>query len=947
MARRRKNQGMPSFREMPSFQVQKPPSDITFVPPDSLLEPYPESCRINTQDLDIAQRRFKEYILNGVAWANEQRQSGNPYARFPSEALCVNNLRLEVKEWREKGYPDVTETTRFLLNFWFEYPRERVLWFSQREAVETLVYLYEVKRLTKVTELIERYGAFRLEGYFEYDRYPRYAFRMATGSGKTLVMALLSVWSFFNYLREDRERFTRFFLFVAPNIIVYDRLRRDLENLAIFDEFHLIPEEWKKDFRVRVVTRDTFSDADRFPPPEDEGVIFVTNIHQIGFRESAQRQKEDIVGALFGAPDPGKDPYKATSIKLWEILNHYPGILILKDEAHHIHREESRWQNYLWDLHDTLAERFSRGVFMELDFSATPKDERGALFPWIIVDFSLREALQTGIVKYPAKVVLHDAPPIKRGFDLSEFRPYIEAALDRWRKHRQKLRELGRKAVLFIMADEIENAEAIYEGLLKEPDITASNMILVHSELDEWKARMRVGGKDIVSKIRINGEEKELDRDLALKLVRGLDEPDNPIEVISSVMMLNEGWDVRSVTVILGLRSYASEREILPEQVIGRGLRKLFPDEGVDTERWVNVLEVVGPPKLLEVLDQLEQMEGIRLPEAPESEKFFVSFNPRLDAPEDMRFEIPKAEFVSFVEDVDLKRIVGDLFGSLPQGVFRRSEVEEFRKTYRYEVVSLSGRTLDRGEIETPFGAPVIPLYRLAEELEEIIPLPHAFSTVLEALEEYVRERLFDEPVDIDEDVLKFLYSKGWYGQVKQDIERRASHVLSDPSFASRAEIARKVRLEELEGFPWYRDFADSGKSLLVRIAHDGGGERRIPSCPVDNELEADFVGFLDRARDVVSFLKNVPHVVRLRIIYYDTREKKWRDFYPDFIVKTKEGFYLVETKGREEIQVPDKNAAARQWCEAVSEATGVRWRYLYLREGDWSGKESLQTCEF
>ena len=323
-------------------------------------------------------------------------------------------------------------------------------------------------------------------------------------------------------------------------------------------------------------------------------MIFVTNIHQIGFRQRARKQKEDLVETLFDAPDPGKDPYKASSIKLWEILNHYPDVMILKDEAHHIHREESRWQNYLWDLHESLSERFSRGVFMELDFSATPKDERGALFSWIIVDFSLREALQTGIVKYPAKVVLHEAPPVRRGFRIEDFRPYIEAALDRWRKHRAKLRELGKKSVLFIMADEIEDAEAIYEELLKEPDISPANMILVHSELDEWKARLKSGGREIVSRILINGEEKELDRELALKLVRGLDEPDNPIEVISSVMMLNEGWGVRSVTVILGLRSYASEREILPEQVIGRGLRKLFPDEGIDTERWVNVLEVIS-----------------------------------------------------------------------------------------------------------------------------------------------------------------------------------------------------------------------------------------------------------------------------------------------------------------------------------------------------------------
>jgi len=79
---------------------------------------------------------------------------------------------------------------------------------------------------------------------------------------------------------------------------------------------------------------------------------------------------------------------------------------------------------------------------------------------------------------------------------------------------------------------------------------------------------------------------------------------------------------------------------------------------------------------------------------------------------------------------------------------------------------------------------------------------------------------------------------------------------------------------------------------------------------------------------------------------YYDTSKRKWSKFHPDFIVKTENGFYLVETKGREEIQVPDKNAAARKWCEVVSKATGARWCYLYLRDGDWSGEENLKDCE-
>jgi len=137
--------------------------------------------KIEAPYLDVVKRKSREYILNCIAWANEQRKKGNPYARFPSEAVCVNNLRLEIKRWIEEGYPEVTDTTRYLLNFWFEQPRDKVFWFSQREAIETLIYLYEVKGITKVSEFLNEYGAFKLSGYEEYDKYPRYVFRMATG----------------------------------------------------------------------------------------------------------------------------------------------------------------------------------------------------------------------------------------------------------------------------------------------------------------------------------------------------------------------------------------------------------------------------------------------------------------------------------------------------------------------------------------------------------------------------------------------------------------------------------------------------------------------------------------------------------------------------------------------------------------------------------------------
>jgi len=919
-----------------TIEISKPSEEIEFIPPDSILKPYPKTVKIESDFLESALIRFKEYLQNGILWAKTEWSRENPYARYPSEALCVNNLRIKVEEWREEGYRDVTETTRYLLEYWFEHPRDKILWYSQRESVETLIYLYEVEGIKKVNQLVEKYGAIRLSVDEKYDKYPRYAFRMATGSGKTLVMAILTVWSYFNYLYENSKEYSRYFLYVAPNLVVYDRLRKDLQELSIFFEFDLIPPEWIQDFKIQVITRDTYSDADRFPPPDEDGVIIVTNIHQVKTRRTS-RSQEDAITLFTNLLNPGKDPYKESSIKLWDILSNYPNIMILKDEAHHIHREMSQWQQYIWNLHDELLKKHGKGVFMELDFSATPKNERGELFPWVIVDFSLREALQTGIVKYPAKVIVRDAPPVKRGASLDELMPYARAALERWRTHRKKLKELGKKAVLFIMADSINDALEIYKLLLKEPDISEENMMLIHSELDKWKS-------DIKTKVVWKGKEKVLDKDLAFELVRNLDESDNPIEVISSVMMLNEGWDVRSVTVILGLRSYASQRQILPEQVIGRGLRKLFPDEGIDKENWVNILEVVGPPKLLEIIDNLETMEGIKIIQAPK--KTFISFNALHEPNPEEEIMIPKTEYISYEDFVDVDKIIKEIRNYLPKGKYNAGEIENLAKEYEYEVVDKDGRILDEGAfIASLEYLPRLKLYQLAEELEKEIPLPHSYSKLLEMLHDYIENSLFNRMVNLSDEVLKYLYVKGWYGEVKREILKLAKTYLENPTLISKVSVSKYVTPTDIEGFPWTKEFEDSEKSLFVRIAYEEDDERRIKSVPVDNDMEASFVKFLSRATDVISFVKNIPRKPwAIYMNYYDSRKRRWRRFYPDFIVKAENGYYIVETKGREEIQVPPKNLAAYKWCEAVSKATGVRWKYLYLKsEEEWLHKARIR----
>ncbi len=201
--------------------------------------------------------------------------------RRPSKMLLVNKLREEVDRWRDNDYPEVTDTTRELLYFWFFNDHQVQgepfkFWFCQREAVETLIYLFEVKKYDDLKPVIETYAEnFRkdlfsnavefvedTEGRRKLIRYfpeleqegeqdlpekglLRYAFKMATGSGKTIAMALIIVWSYFNRLREKDSRYPDNFLIIAPNVIVYERLAKDFADNKIFYSLPLIPPSWK------------------------------------------------------------------------------------------------------------------------------------------------------------------------------------------------------------------------------------------------------------------------------------------------------------------------------------------------------------------------------------------------------------------------------------------------------------------------------------------------------------------------------------------------------------------------------------------------------------------------------------------------------------------------------------------------------------------------------
>src|SRR6266702_626270 len=270
-------------------------------------------------------------------------------------APCVPALRKLVTEWRDNGYQGITPTTRTLLNHWFftDHKLSNGQLFkyheAQREAIETLIYVYEVAKVCSRKDLLEHYASaqrpVQLPGY---DEFARYCTKMATGSGKTKVMALAIVWQFFNAVRENDQDYAKTFLILAPNVIVFERLKSDFEGGRIFYLDPLIPREldifWEFDCVMR-------GDAERAPA---EGMLFLTNIQQL-YERSARRNNGDDEPAIMTevlGPKPKADVGNDLA-SFSEMLSKRTGrLLVLNDEAHHTHDEENEWNTVIRRLHE-------------------------------------------------------------------------------------------------------------------------------------------------------------------------------------------------------------------------------------------------------------------------------------------------------------------------------------------------------------------------------------------------------------------------------------------------------------------------------------------------------------------------------------------------------------------------------------------------------------------
>ncbi len=812
-------------------------------------------------------------------------------------AACVPAIRQTVKTWKEGGYKGITDTTRELLNYWFYTDHilptgKRFIYHkAQQEAIETLIYIFEVEKIRNRIGLIKKYSSQKDLRLPSYDEFARYCIKMATGSGKTKVMALAIAWQYFNAMKEDENIYAKNFLIIAPNVIVFDRLKSDFESGKIFKTDPLFPRHyqlfWNFDFYMR-------GDAER---SSSEGALYLTNVQQFYERTTRNTNDEpDVMTAIMGS----KPPSNKSEITDFDerIIKREGKLLVLNDEAHHTHDEDNEWNKVIRSLHS------KKTIAVQLDVSATPRYSKGSLFAWTIFDYPLKQAIIDGIVKRPIKGI-SKITEAKSEIANVKYRGYLTAGVNRWKEYTDQLKPLKKKPILFLMLNSTHEAQDIGIWLSeKYPEYFAGDkIVIIHTDK--------------------SGDISKKDLDEARKLAREVDAEKSPVNAIVSVLMLREGWDVQNVTVVVGLRPYSSKANILPEQTIGRGLRLMF--RGI-ADNYTERVDIIGNRAFMEFVDDLEKLEDLKLDTfeigkdelkiltiMPMQEKIFADIgipdiSPILNRKKSLTDEIAGIDVMNFT------------CKPLP---FKQKDLEEL-KSFIYE-----GRDIitNKKIFEKEYQIPQI---QTAEEvigyysrvIMQNIKLPSQFAVLTPKVKDFFERKAFGKTVNLKEpSVIKAMSSNIASYVVINEFEKALRSIVVEEKQPEI--ITEKRMLSVTHPFPFSRLFLDSKKTVFNYVA-----------C--DNEFEREFAKFLHDAGDIKVFAK-LPEQFGFFIPYTDSRANI-RNYYPDFVaIDTKGKYWIIETKGREDIEVALKDTAATLWCENATILTDTDWNYIKVSQSEYN----------
>ncbi len=921
---------------------------------------------------------------------------------------------------------EVTPVTSELLRFWFQQDycdtRELNFHVGQRAAILNIIYAHEVLGAARLRDLYEAVapeamleGGVLGEVMRERHGHPKYAAKMATGTGKTWVLNALLIWQHLNKLATPQDhRFSSNFLLVTPGLIVYDRLldsfmgkeregERDFTTSDVYLQQGLfVPDTYRTPLfsflQSSVVTK-----AEIGRKVTGSGMIAITNWHLLAGQEDpdfvddgdtivAPGAEVDAKAAVesFFPLTPGTSAGNALDTLdrrflrggPLQALKDLPDLVVFNDEAHHIHEvrkadevTDVEWQKSLSEIASTKGRRFT-----QIDFSATPYNEVGAgkskgkaYFPHIVVDFDLNAAMRAGLVKSLALDKRKEiaALPLdfkaerdeqKRVTGLSNGqRVMLQAGLKKLQILEEQFAAVdpAKHPKLLVVCEDTNVSPHVVE-YLQSTGLSDDDILRVDSG-----RKAELGAKDWVP-IR----EKLFD----------VDRHKQP-KVIVSVLMLREGFDVSNIAVIVPLRS--SQASILLEQTVGRGLRLMWRGDpsidelkaetrerirnGLEPTNYFDVLFIVEHPAFSDFYDELLRgglmvetgdesdataaagdLEHVDLRPGYQAFDFEIPIILR-DADEELRQPSidPLALSPSpFPLELLLKSIgKGDRFVShdaqtgtqygdyrVDGGVLTATGYNDYLSRMTTRITEALGRTMTKSQSKYNENAkfPILQAYR---------PLLTGW------LDSYIRHRVFDREFDplADENWRVLLLDDVAHGIAgtfaTKLVELQASQVVAS------AEVQHRT-LSDVTTIPVRGSTAEDVNKCIypkLPVPSQGGG------------LERRFIRWADKDSGVEALAKL--HEYRHDFLRrpYLKADGMPAQYSPDFLVRTAEMVYVVETKAQSALSdenVRRKQKAAVAWCDQINELPeedrdSRQWAYVLLGESAvtaWRQKNATVT---
>lgn len=922
----------------------------------------------------------------------------------------------------------VTPVTSDLLKFWFNAPhtdtRQINFHEGQQQTILNTIYLHEVIGsktvkdiyLHAAPELLADMDASELAK--EKYNIPKYAMKMATGTGKTWVMHSLLIWQMLNarYETERSGKFTANFLLVAPGLIVYERLldaylgKENEAKERIFEESDFykfrdlfIPPAYKEEIfgfiQSNVVKKEEIGSK-----ITGNGLIAITNWHLFMSGEEEEHEEaglenpagviKDLLPIRPGTTG-GNDLGSLDNIYLrgseLDYLAGLDSLMVVNDEAHHIHEnkaygeiEEVEWQKGLNKISEKKGSRF-----IQLDFSATPYDVTGSgqnrtkhYFPHIISDFDLNQAIRKGLVKTIA---------IDKRKEITEMEALEYSAVRDDNKKVLGLSE-GQKLMLRAGLRKLNILEEHFTGFTKDSSGKSDKypkMLVVCEDtsvspfVEEFLLSEGLSAED-VTRVDSNrsGEIPKTEWSVVKQKLFNVDKYAKP-RVIVSVLMLREGFDVSNICVIVPLR--ASNAPILLEQTIGRGLRLMWREEvyrDIKAESRRNLLELKKEPtSYLDLLTIIEHpafvqfyddllAEGLagELDDEPGTGAGVLGDLITVGLKENYRdYDMYWPVIVNEAEEMLVSEPI-DIYALRPFTDFNLDDLKKFLakegEAFYSEEMTVKTRFGDYVVNAALFTSQSYNEYlqklmlavtvRHAKVGRRTVKMPMlqvAEKEVIAIADKFIRTKLFNQPFDPFEGAMwKILLAKN--GLVTNHIVKELAKCIYEMQSTSSVSepMVEKYWFSLVPELKMRERYAlDITKTIYERLAY-----------PSNKGLfEKAFMEFADKDGAVESLLKIVEHEHSFAAIAYIRNDGLLSIYHPDFIVRTAEKIYIIETKGNDKVNdenVKQKQLATIEWCSKINslpeqDRMQRTWEYILLSENHFygyaqNGASLVEMCE-